>query len=120
MSKNRFSKTLSWDDFQSMGDKTRLEPDQVDVPQPEEHLNETDTIRLYKEKKGRKGKTVSIVKGLSLSEEGLEDLCKKLKTSCGVGGQVENTHIVLQGDQRDRIQKILTKLGYNNVKKAGG
>lgn len=76
-------------------------------------------LRIWLDKKHRGGKTASVVKGFIGSVDDLKDLGKILKTKCGVGGSAKDGEIIIQGDHRDKILKILTDLGYP-VKKAGG
>jgi translation initiation factor 1 len=118
MSKDKNSKILNWDDFQSLGNPENA-PDLDTEDRGKETANLKDVVRVYLERKGRGGKTVSIVKGLSMRGEELKELCKKLKSKCGVGGSVENDEIIIQGDQRTRLINELRILGYSNVKNAG-
>ncbi|AQQ72372.1 translation initiation factor Sui1 [Limihaloglobus sulfuriphilus] len=76
-------------------------------------------VRISRQTKGRKGKGVTVITGLPLSEEDLKELAKKLKSKCGCGGTVKDADIEIQGDQRDRIMAELTKLGYK-PKLSGG
>jgi translation initiation factor 1 len=71
------------------------------------------------ETKGRKGKGMTTVTGLDLSEKLLKDLCTRLKKMCGTGGALKNGVIEIQGDNRDKIKATLEQLGHN-VKLAGG
>ena len=76
-------------------------------------------LRVYIEKKGRGGKTASVLKGFIGSDEDKNDLSKMIKASCGVGGTVKDGEIIIQGDQRDKIVKLLAAKNYG-IKKAGG
>jgi translation initiation factor 1 len=76
-------------------------------------------IYLHRESKGRGGKAVTLIKGLSLSEGDLSALTKKLKQVCGSGGTVKDGVIEIQGEHREKIADTLRKLGYK-VKVAGG
>lgn len=70
------------------------------------------------EKKGRGGKTVTIVEGFEGSDEDMKALAKKIKNHCGVGGSVKDEDIVIQGDHRDKIVTLLSKDGYR-IKRSG-
>jgi len=76
-------------------------------------------LYVWIESKGRKGKTVSIVKGFVGAEKDLETLTREIKTSCGTGGSSKNGEIIIQGDFRERIIRFLTGKGYK-TKRAGG
>ncbi len=76
-------------------------------------------IRLMRETKGRKGKGVTLITGLSLDPGTLKKLAKSLKQKCGSGGSIKNGTIEIQGDHRDVLEKELSKLDYR-VKQAGG
>ena len=65
------------------------------------------TLRM--EKKGRGGKTVTVVDGLPRNAAFLKDLCQELKRACGTGGAVSEDTIELQGDLRDRVREHLLK-----------
>ena len=76
-------------------------------------------VRLHRERKGRKGAGVTLVRGLPPDEAALKQLAKQLKAACGVGGAVKDGVIELQGEQREKIKPLLEKAGYT-VKVAGG
>jgi translation initiation factor 1 len=76
-------------------------------------------IRVERQTKGRKGKGVSLISGLPLSEKELKVLAKELKQRCGCGGTVKDGIIEIQTDQRDLLIEELQKKGYQ-AKKAGG
>ena len=83
---------------------SRSEPD---VPVPTRLV-----AKLRMEKKGRGGKTVSVVDGLPHNAAFLKELCQDLKRACGTGGAVSEGTIELQGDLRDRIRELLLKKGF--------
>ena len=68
--------------------------------------------KLRVEKKGRGGKTVSVVDGLPQNGAFLKDLCQELKRGCGTGGAVREGAIELQGDLRERIRELLLEKGF--------
>ncbi len=71
------------------------------------------------EKSGRKGKAVSVVKGVMSPPPGKQALLKLLKTRLGTGGTLKDDVIEIQGDHRDAIVALLTELGYK-AKRSGG
>ncbi len=73
-------------------------------------------LRLYIERAGRGGKTVTIVKFFVGSEDDMVALCKLIKQKCGVGGSVKDGEIIIQGDHRERLLDILKKEGYTQTK----
>jgi translation initiation factor 1 len=76
-------------------------------------------VRVGRETKGRKGKGVTVITGLPLDHDGLQELAKQLKQRCGAGGTVKGGAIEIQGDHRDRLVEELTSRGYT-VKRSGG
>ena len=74
-------------------------------------------VRL--EKKGRRGKDVTIVEKLGLRAAELEIWCRDLKQAMGCGGTVEEDAIVLQGDLRSRLAPVLTARGVVKVTVSG-
>jgi translation initiation factor 1 len=76
-------------------------------------------VRVHREKKGRRGKVVSVIAGVALDAKGLQRLAKQLKRKCGAGGTVKDGAIEIQGDHRDVLVDELGKRGYT-VKRAGG
>ena len=75
------------------------------------------TVRL--ERKGRGGKSVTIIDGLQMRQKEREALLKQLKTKLGTGGTVKDASLEIQGDHRDALMAELGKMGYT-VKHSGG
>ena len=76
-------------------------------------------VRVWREFKGRRGKTVTVVRGLALDAAELNELARELKRKCGTGGSVKNGAIEIQGDQRDKVVALLRECGHD-ARPAGG
>ncbi len=76
-------------------------------------------VRVMRDRKGRGGKTVTVITGVPGSESEIAVLAQQLKKLCGSGGTVKDRIIEIQGDHCDKVQTKLTELGYK-VKRAGG
>ncbi|PKF63460.1 stress response translation initiation inhibitor YciH [Psychromonas sp. psych-6C06] len=91
----------------------------IEQPKEKKKAPEGDgIIRLHRETKGRKGKGVTLIKGLQLDEKALKALAKEIKKRTGTGGAVKEFVIEIQGEQRDIIKSLLEAKGYT-VKLAG-
>lgn len=76
-------------------------------------------VRVWRETKGRGGKSMTLVKGLALDALALGLLGKQLRAACGSGGTVKDGVIEVQGDHCERVIEILKRDGYS-AKRAGG
>jgi translation initiation factor 1 len=76
-------------------------------------------LRIQASRKGRKGKTVTVISGLQAKPETQVELLKKLKTQCGSGGTVREDTLEIQGDHAQKLLEILIGLGYK-AKISGG
>lgn len=74
--------------------------------------NAKQGLRIFLDKKQRKGKQVTIVANYVGSTESINELSKLLKTKCGVGGSVKDGEIIIQGDFRQKVVEILKNEGY--------
>jgi len=75
--------------------------------------SQTKKIKIHKEKKGKKGKTVTVISGFGPQNTShTRQLLKKLKVYCGTGGSVSEQGIQLQGDMQDKVKLFLRKEGY--------
>lgn len=73
---------------------------------------EKQTAEIRREKKGRGGKTVTVIYGLQLTTADMKQLAKTLKKRFGTGGACKENRIEIQGDYRDKIAENLQKMGY--------
>ncbi|MFN7454973.1 MAG: translation initiation factor [Pseudobdellovibrionaceae bacterium] len=81
------------------------------------HVKSNNWVAVFRiEKGGRGGKTVTVIDQLPKNELFLKDLCKELKSKCGVGGtySMEGQFglIEIQGDKRVQIKSIFEKKSY--------
>ena len=76
-------------------------------------------VRIRRESKGRGGKTVCIIDGLSLDQSAMKKLLKTLKSQLGTGGAVKADLLEIQGDHRDKLLLLLEKQGHQ-AKLSGG
>lgn len=76
-------------------------------------------VRVSREKQGRGGKTVTVVRGLALDADALAAVGKQLRHACGAGGSAKDGVLEIQGDHVERVMAWLTGAGHR-VKRAGG
>jgi len=73
-------------------------------------------VDIVRQKAGRGGKTVTVIKnfvGIGLPEK--EHLAKTMQKACGTGGTVKNGQIEIQGDKRAEVAEILRQAGFRPV-----
>jgi translation initiation factor 1 len=69
-------------------------------------------LLVSKSTKQRGGKIATLITGFEGSDEDLQELSKKLKTRCGVGGSAKENEIIIQGDVKQKVLEYLLSLGY--------
>jgi translation initiation factor 1 len=73
-------------------------------------------VDIIRQKAGRGGKTVTVIKGfvgIGLPEK--EQLAKTMQKACGTGGTVKNGQIEIQGDKRQEVARILSEANFRPV-----
>ena len=103
-----------------MGKKNWIEFDNQEKKSEEtakvDAVNKKSKINISKQKKGKKGKTVTLISGLGNQDEILlKELLKKIKVFCGTGGTLINRNIQLQGDMVSKSIEFLRKEGFHNL-----
>ncbi len=92
-------------------EKKRQEPPSVENP-----ASLAGAIRLGLERKGRGGKTVTVMREVTGHGHALTALLQDLKRALGCGASLEEGALVFQGDQRERLLPLLKKKGFVDVK----
>jgi translation initiation factor 1 len=78
-----------------------------------------ESVRVRLERKGRGGKTVTVIEGIRMSAEDRMWLLRRLKAMLGTGGAVKNDVLEIQGDHREMIITLLQDMGHK-AKRSGG
>ena len=79
-------------------------------------FNKRLKINISKQKKGKNGKTITLIKGLGTEDDILlKELLKKIKVFCGTGGTLIDNNIQLQGDMVSKSIEFLRKEGFHNL-----
>lgn len=89
----------------------------LSLREEEETLPKEDQeLRVRIERKGRKGKTVTLISGFVGQTADLEELGKELKAKCGIGGSVKDGEVILQGELVERVVALLREMGYTRTR----
>jgi translation initiation factor 1 len=112
-SKTTESKRIVYSEFGNVDNSAALQRGVAEVPPNQQNL------KIEASRKGRGGKTVTIISGFQEKPETLATLAKQLKAQCGTGGTVKENEIEIQGEHKQKLLEIITKLGYK-AKISGG
>lgn len=104
---------IAYQEFGSPDNSAATERAVPDLPPNQQNL------RVQATRKGRKGKTVTVITGFQSKSETLAELLKQLKNQCGSGGTIKDNTLEIQGDHKEKVVQILTNLGYK-AKISGG
>lgn len=76
-------------------------------------------VRIARDRKGRAGKTMTVISNIPGDDAALGEMTQKLKKLCGSGGTCKDEEILIQGDHLSKIEGWLAQQGYR-VKRVGG
>jgi translation initiation factor 1 len=112
-SQNRATDRTVYSEFGSSSQEAAFTRGTPDLPPNQQNL------RIQATRKGKGGKTVTVVTGFQTAPETLAALLKQLKAQCGSGGTCKDDTLEIQGDHKQKLLELLLKLGYK-AKVSGG
>lgn len=83
-----------------------------ETPAPEAEKQQSSPLRLYLDRKKRRGKEATIIEGFECSDERVSDIARSLKQKLGCGGSCRDGEILLQGDVRKSVADFLAAEGF--------
>ena len=89
-----------------------LEPDCKCSPLPDAPIPPPEQLARLAVEKRKKGKVVTVIRGLTAAANDLPALLSRLKSQCGAGGTIQEDSLEIQGDHLDRIRAALSELDY--------
>jgi len=84
-----------------------------DEPEAETLPPSKQRLRVQIDRHHRGGKVVTLVTGFIGTDDDLQELGRRLKSRCGVGGSAKDGEIIIQGEHLDKVKQILVADGYN-------
>lgn len=98
--------------LQSLLDGGALPEGQAVAAEPETPARKADRLVISMEKKGRGGKTATIISGFTASHDEIAEIAATLKSKLGTGGSARGGEILIQGDRRDDVRRMLASMGF--------
>ena len=90
----------------------KLETECVCSPPASRWLPSSSQVARMSVEKRKKGKLVTVIRGLSAEGNDLSALLSRLKSQCGAGGALHEDYLEVQGDHLQRISDTLREMGY--------
>ena len=75
-------------------------------------LCQKSPLHVLIEKKGRGGKTATIIEGFEISDDEVDEIAHTLKKKLGTGGSARGGEILIQGDRKADVVRLLKELGF--------
>lgn len=105
---------LSWQDIlqAAKGNFASTEPEVEKQTKEDVKPGNNTVLDIIFEKKGRGGKTATIISGFEISDEEIKALASKMKAKLGTGGSARGGEILIQGDRRKDVLEYLKTSGF--------
>ncbi len=94
------------------GELPEREDSTIPVAGTSEDKKQTEILSVNVDRKGRKGKTATIVEGFACDDVRLKDIAASLKTKLGTGGSARGGEILIQGERVEDVKKVLREMGF--------
>ena len=85
---------------------------EIIIEETKPKYRQPDPLYVITDRKGRNGKTATIIEGFTIQKEEVEEIAKKLKQKLGVGGSCRDNEILLQGDYKEMVKNLLQQIGF--------
>ena len=85
------------------------QPEQPTTDQPKKQIS---ALHVLIEKKGRGGKTATIIEGFEIPDEEIEEIARTLRKKLGTGGSSRGGEILIQGDRKTDVIRLLKEMGF--------
>ena len=110
---NVFDEAMDWKDMlASKVEDGTLEREEFSETATAERSKTQDILHVTTDRKGRKGKTATIIDGFTVSDKEVSSIAAHLKTKLGVGGSSRGGEILIQGECADKVRALLMQMGY--------
>lgn len=88
-------------------------PEGTAAPEAPEAPAKLPRIEVILDRKGRKGKPATIASGFDPADDAaLQELASRLKQKLACGGSARGGEILIQGDRREDLGRMLREAGY--------
>ena len=96
----------------NLNEPSQEEFEKIEVEEVKSKYLQPDPLYVVTDRKGRNGKTATIIEGFTIQQEEVAEIAKELKQKLGVGGSVRDGEILIQGDYKEKIKTILSQRGF--------
>ena len=106
-------KNNDWRDSLAALRGTMGEPEpEPEIPAEAAPASAQGRLDIVLEKKGRAGKCATIICGFTLPDDEVDSIAGALKRSLGCGGSSRGGEILIQGDRRQDVLRLLAERGF--------
>ncbi|MDE6681823.1 MAG: translation initiation factor [Muribaculaceae bacterium] len=107
---------MDWKDMLAQMKDSLPEGESVEEPSQAPEMKKgpvkREKLSVAMERKGRGGKTATIIFGFAGSDEEVAEVATRLKQRLGTGGSSRGGEILLQGDVREKVKPLLKDMGF--------